>query len=893
MSEPWHELSIDDVLKRLNTSKDGLSEEEAKKRLKTYGLNVLEKEREISRIKIFLNQFKSILVIVLIIATIFSMIIGEIIDAVVIITIVILNAVLGFFQEYKAEKTIQALEKLTTPEAIVIRSGKRIKVNSASVVPGDIVLLEQGSRVPADLRLIDCVELAIDESMITGESTPVYKNTKPTRSPILAERKNIAWMGTVVTSGRGVGVVIETGMRTEMGRIAKTIQKTTEEETPLQKKLDVFGKNLGMIIVVICIVVAVLGIIRGGPLSGKMITQDLLVNMTITGIALAVAAIPEGLPAVVTITLALGLQRLARHNALIRRLPVVETLGSTTVICADKTGTLTKNEMTVVKVWCWNVCYDVTGKGYDPKGNILLKGKPVKPKSLEDIVKVCVLCNNTSIERTKEGYEIVGDPTEAALLVFAEKYGVNTKSITKAYPRIKEIPFTSERKMMTTIHTHGSEYLVCTKGALERVLPLCTHIYVDGKIKTLTKSIRNRINEENKKLTENALRVLAIACKKTTSLKNKAEKGLVFLGLVGMLDPPREGVKESIELCKKAGIKVVMITGDHKNTAMAIAKKLGILSNGDHVVTGKELDEMSDNELKENIENISVYARVNPEHKVRIVDAFKSKNHIIAMTGDGVNDATALKKADIGIAMGIKGTDVAKEAADMILRDDNFRSIVMAVREGRGIYDNIKKFIQYLLSSNMGEVLIVFMAMLIGFTDPYTGSLIIPLTAIQLLWINLLTDGLPAVALGLDPPSSDIMERKPRDPKEKILSRDMLTDILIVGIIMCIGTLFLFAYNLPSGSVKATTIAFTTVVIFEMVRIQSIRMKFKTSIWSNKKLILAVALSIFLQLLVLYTPLRFMFKTTPIDFMDWLEIILVSLSVLIIMYIKQKVFSSR
>ncbi len=876
----WSELETKKVFEKLKTGEEGLTEEEARERLLKFGPNELEKKKQTSKLEIFLNQFKSVLVLILIFATVFSALIGEILDAAAILVIVILNAIFGFVQEYKAEKTIETLKKLTSPEAVVIREGKPRKIPSKELVLGDIVVLEEGSRVPADLRLFEVIDLRTDESMITGESVPVTKKTEPTRSEVLAERKNIAWTGTIVVGGRGKGIVVETGMQTEMGRIAKKIQEP-QEQTPLQKKLDVFGKNLGIIILVICALVAGIGIFRESILTGKPLTTDVITSMIITGIALAVAAIPEGLPAVVTITLALGLQRLARHNALMRRLPAVETLGSTTVICSDKTGTLTRNEMTVKKIYCGNNIIEVTGEGYIPKGGFLIqnnKTDPKKTKTLSLLLTSSALCNNAVLDKKQNS--IIGDPTEGALIVLAEKAGFTKEYLEKAYPRVNEIPFSSERKMMTTVHKIRNGFLVCSKGAPEKILPLCK----------LSQKEKDKILKTNEELAKQALRVLAVAYKETKNRKNP-EKDLVFLGLVGMIDPPRKEVKKSIEECKKAGIRVIMITGDHKNTAEAIAKEIGISGKS---ITGEELEKLSESRFQKIVDNIGICARVNPEHKVKILDALKSKNHIVAMTGDGVNDAPALKKADIGIAMGKKGTDVAKEASDMILRDDNFTSIVKAVKEGRGIYDNIKKFIQYLLSSNLGEVLIVFIAMLIGFTNPETGALVLPITAIQLLWINLLTDGLPALALGVDPPAEDIMQRPPRDPKEKILSRGMLINIILVGIIMCIGTLSLFAYNLESGATKAVTVAFTTIVMFEMIRIESVRMKFKTKLLSNKKLIIAVLASVLLQIMVVYLPFfQPVFQTTALDFGDWIEILGVASTVFALMWIKQKMFPSR
>lgn len=896
--ENWHELEAKDTLKRLRSSENGLGEEEAESRLRKFGYNELRKEKGISRIEIFVSQFKSFLILILIAATIFSALVGEVIDAIAIIVIVILNAIFGFVQEYKAEKTIEALKKLTSPEAVVIREGKERRISSKLLIPGDIVLLEGGSRVPADIRIIRESELKVDEAILTGESVPVSKDPGVMKNVPLAERKNLVFTGTLVTYGRGMGVVVETGMKTEIGKIAKVVQKAEEEPTPLQRKLDVFGKRLGVIILVICAMVVGIGIARGGPLTGQPITESLLITMVIMGIALAVAAIPEGLPAVLTITLALGLQRLAKHNALIRKLPAVEALGSTTIICADKTGTLTKNEMMISGIWFPDEMIEATGEGYKPEGKFLLNKREIDSKTrqtLSTILRTGTLCTNATIE-TNEKHGIIGDPTEGAIVVAAKKIGFDKADLEKKYRRVEEIPFSSERKMMTTINsTPEGKMISCVKGATEVILELCEKIMIEGKVKKMNKEWKQKILSENHEMTNRALRVLAIAYKEMERRdKKSAEKGLTFLGLVGMMDPPREEAIESVKLCKEAGIKVVMITGDHKNTAVAIAKEIGLMEEKSRVLRGPEMESMSDEEFEKIVEDIAVYARVDPLHKVRIVDALKKKGEIIAMTGDGVNDAPALKKADIGIAMGIKGTDVAKEASDMILRDDNFTSIVMAVHEGRSIYDNIKKFIRYLLSSNMGEVLIVFLAILIGFQDPSTLSIIIPITAIQLLWINLLTDGLPALALGVDPPSPGIISRPPRDPEEKILTRSMFSDILFFGILMCIGTLFLFTLHLPSGGTKAITIAFTSIVMFEMVRVQSVRTKYKIGVFSNKKLIIAIAISILLQIIIIYTPFfQPIFETTSLAMIEWGEIIIASGVIFIIMWVKNKIIKEK
>jgi Ca2+-transporting ATPase len=890
----WHKKTATQVLQELNTSEAGLSSGEAAARLKRYGPNELRGKRGPGPVSIFLNQFKGFLIAILVAATIFSALIGEAIDALAIIIIVILNAIFGFVQEYKAEKTMAALKRMTAQEATVVRNGMEARIPSRFLIPGDIVILEQGSRVPADMRLLEVVNIKLDEAALTGESVPVNKLTAPVEEAALTDVKNMAWAGTTVTYGRARGVVTETGMSTQVGRIAHIVQEAGEELTPLQKKLDTFGKRLGALILAICAAVVLLGIIRSGPLAGLPITQELLVAMIITGVALAVAAIPEGLPAVVTITLALGLQRLSKHNALIRKLPAVEALGSTTIICTDKTGTLTKNEMTITQIWHSGKTVEVTGEGYSPTGKFLFRGREFAPSmdaALKSILRSGALCNNAKLIKEKGSWSIIGDPTEGSLVVAAAKAGLDEKALSKRR-RLKEFPFSSERKMMSVI-TRSDRTWLHAKGAPETILSLSTHVLRNGQRARLTQRERRSILDANLEMTGRALRVLAVAARpvRASADQRQAESGLTFLGLVGMIDPPREGVREDIELCRRAGIKVVMITGDHGNTAVAIARQLN-LSEGDVVaLTGEELNKLSDSELIAAVKETSVYARVNPEHKVRIVEALRKKGHIIAMTGDGVNDAPALKKADIGVAMGIKGTDVAKEASDMVLSDDNFSSIVMAVQGGRAIYDNIKKFIQYLLSSNVGEVLVVFLAILIGFTDPATGAIIIPVTAIQLLWINLLTDGLPALALGVDPPAPGIMERPPRSPREKILSRGMLTDIWAVGAIICIGTLFLFWLNLPGGAALAVTVAFTTLVMFEMVRVQSVRVKYRIGLFSNMKLILAMAISIALQLFVIYTPLlQPVFNTTALGGMEWLEIIAVSSTVMIIMWLKDRLF---
>ena len=872
----------------------GLKEGEAKSRLDEYGINEITRKRKISKLRIFLDQFTSPLVIILVIATILSAFIGEMLDALVILIILVFNAVFGFFQEYRAEKTIEALKKLTAPEAVVVREGKTKRIPSNLLVPGDFVVLEQGAKVPADVRITKEVELKIDESSLTGESVSVSKCMEVIKCKTLAEMANMAFMGTVVTHGRGYGVVVNTGMKTEIGKIAKMVEEAGEQTTPLQKRLADFARKLGLIIIAISLIIITIGILRGHALM-EMIT---------TGIALAVAAIPEGLPAVVTITLAIGLKKLAKHKALIKKLPAVESLGSTSVICADKTGTLTKNEMTVRKVWYKDRLIEVTGKGFEPTGDFLFDEKRIDPsedKSLTLLLRTSVFCSNAQLEQD-ESWSIIGDPTEGALVVMAAKAELKKKTLEKNHPRLHEIPFTSERKMMSTVNRTEKKNILYAKGAPETILSFCTKIYENGRVRALSRNEKKTILEINQNLSNEALRVLAFAYREVKiknfedpdeKLDKKIERDLVFIGLAGMIDPPRPDVEENIMLCKKAGIKAVMITGDHKNTALAIAKEIGMLEEGDRALTGAELDSISDEKLTEMVEHISVYARVDPKHKVRIVNAFRKKGHIIAMTGDGVNDAPALKNADIGIAMGISGTDVAKEASHMILADDDFSNIVRAVEGGRQIYDNIKKFIYYLLSSNIGEVLVILLAMLI-FVDP-SGNSLLPLLAVHLLWINLVTDGPPALALGIDPPSPDLMSRPPRDPKEKILSKGAIRFLAMIGVIMTVGTLGVFWWGLAFGLDKARTLAFTTLVtyeIFNVINCRSLKYSmFRIGLFSNRKLIYAIMASIILQLLVIYVPaIQMGFKTVALGIFDWFVIVAVSSTVLIITQLKIKLF---
>jgi len=885
----FYTKEADSVLLELKTSKDrGLSNEEAEVRLHEYGLNVLQEEKGMSAFKIILDQFKSPLIWILIAATAISLFLHEYIDAGVIGAIVILNAVLGFFQEYRAERAIEALRKMASPKAKVIREGQEVEIESRYLVPGDILVLETGDKIPADARLFEIHALETQEAALTGESTPVIKVLKPfhLNTPV-ADRSNMTYFGTVVTKGRGKAIVVGTGMKTEFGKIAKLIQEAAPEATPLQKQLKNLGKWLGLAVIAVAVVVFAAGLIR------EAITNTLdfgiIQKLFLVAIALAVAAIPEGLPAVVTISLGLGVQRMVKRNALIRKLPSVETLGSVNVICSDKTGTLTKNEMTVRKIWVGDKLYDVTGSGYAPDGAFVLDNRMVTPdEDLKKLLLVGNLCNDSKVAEEEGKRKVIGDPTEGCLLVSAEKAGIKKSETDKEYPRLDEIPFSSERKCMTTINNVYEKKVALTKGAPDIILQLCDRILINGKVERLSRNKIKEIMDMNEKLASQALRVLGFAYKEIKEVK-EAEKNMVFIGLQAMIDPPREEVKEAIQKCKTAGIKVVMITGDHKTTAVAIAKELGIEGRA---ITGQELDKFIDVDFAKQVDFIGVYARVNPEHKIKIVSALKKKGYYVAMTGDGVNDAPALKQADMGIAMGITGTDVSKEASDMILTDDNFASIVNAIEEGRNIFDNIRKFVIYLLSSNSGEVMIILLSMLIG--------LPLPLIAVQILWINLITDGAPATALGVEPAEPGTMQRPPRKHGEHVVTKKRFIWMLLIGLIMTLGTLGIFVYallasgwtwgvsldigNPPHYYLYAMTLAFITLMLFQLfnvinckeLRISSIRQFF-----SNKWLLGAIGLSLVLKFAVIYIPFfNRLFSTVPLSIGDWIVSIAVASSVL-------------
>jgi Ca2+-transporting ATPase len=888
MADNWFKMELREVAARLGVDlESGLSEKEAQYRLHQYGYNQLREKKKISALQTFLAQFKDFMVLVLIAATLVSGLLGEYADAITILAIIIINAVLGFIQERRAEKSLEALKKLTAPEAAVIREGEQATISARELVPGDIVLLETGDRIPADIRLVNSVNMEADESLLTGESVPVKKKIEiPQGEKIgVGDQKNMAFSGTVITRGRGKGVVIATGMKTEMGQIAGLMQEVEEEDTPLQKRLAQLGKWLVALCLVISAIVVGMGIYQG---------KDLF-QMFLAGVSLAVAAIPEGLPAVVTIALAIGVQRMIRCNAIIRKLPAVETLGCATVICSDKTGTLTQNEMTVRQVWVNNQFLEISGQGYDPKGEFFDSEAGLRVKEGFELTKaltICALCNNSTLRKSttiigglfrrsksERDWNIVGDPTEGALLVLGAKGGIWREQLEKNLYRVDEFPFDSDRKRMTVVYRDengAKEALV--KGAPDIMLSLCDKILINGQIRPLTNHWKDLIREQNSQMANQALRVLAMACRPlnpgTILEPDKVERELTFVALAGMIDPPRSQAKKAIQVCNKAGIKTVMITGDHHLTAMAVARELGMVGEKARVVTGEKLENMPDREFEEIVYEVAVYARVSPKHKLRIVKALKRQGHVVAMTGDGVNDAPAVKEADIGISMGKTGTDVTKEASAMILSDDDFATIVAAVEEGRGIYDNIRKFIRYLLSCNVGEVLVMFLAAL--------GGLPLPLLPIQILWVNLVTDGLPAMALGVDNKDPDVMSRKPRSPKESVFSQGLGTKIMLRGMQIAVGTLVVFVLGLViSGNdlALARTMAFTTLVFSQLFHVFECKSErhtvFETGIFSNMYLAGAVLMSTTMQLAVIYLPFfQAVFKTVPLSGLEWTIILL-------------------
>ena len=831
----YHAQSAAEVISLLKTSEQGLTSSQAEQKIYAYGFNELKKVAGPSPLKIILSQFASPLVWILVVAIIISLFLRERIDALVIGIIVIINTILGFIQEYKAEKAIDALKKLSSPKARVFRDGKEILIESRRLVPGDVIVIREGDFIAADARLIQANSLKIEQASLTGESQAAGKSTAALDSATaLADRSNMVYSSTLAVSGNGQAVVTATGMDSEIGRIAALIQESPETTTPLQKKLRQLGAYLTIAVIAVAAITFLAGVLRG---------QDWSV-MILTAIALAVAAIPEGLPAVITVSLALGVQKMIQRHALVRKLPAVETLGSVTVICTDKTGTLTHNQMTVKKILANHAVYDVSGSGYSANGEFLINSRKASTKELELLLKSGVYCNNSRLEMQQQARKVIGDPTEAALLVSAEKAGIKNLSLK----RVKEIPFSAERKMMTTIHQQGDKIISFSKGAVEIILEKCDKILINGKIRRLERSDLKNIYSNNESFAKEALRVLAFAYNDKLTAKDNAEQNMTFLGLQAMIDPPREEVKESIKKCQAAGIRVIMITGDHLLTAQAIAAKLNLEGKA---VTGREL---AAEKIDRIIEDTNIFARVEPVQKLDLI--------------------AALKKADIGISMGLIGTDVAKEASDIILTDDNFASIVNAIEEGRTIFDNIRKFVNYLLSSNLAEILVIFLALLLG--------LPLPLTVLQILWINLVTDGLPAIALTADPAEKEIMSRPPRPPKENIISKEVGADVIILGTLMAAMALLLFFLYRNSPLAKAQTIVFTALVVFEITRLELIRARYKLPIFSNMYLLAAVAISLALQLLLLYTPLGKFFGVVKLEAADWLFILAAMLAIVII-----------
>ncbi len=892
----WHTLDVDETLRYLATPPDkGLSEKEAKKRMREYGENKLAEAPPTSFLALLWEQFNNFVVILLLVAAIISAALGDWIEATAIMTIVVLNAILGIVQEKRAEQALKALRQLAAPEANILRDGHRITVPAHALVPGDIVFLEAGNYVPADVRLLDAVNLQIDESALTGESVPVQKNAdiRLEKDIPLGDRKNTAFMGTLVTYGRGKGVVVNTGMQTQIGLIAEMLQSVDQEQTPLQKKLDELGKVLGWSSLAVCGIVFIVGWMRG--------TNPL--DMFLIAVSLAIAAVPEGLPAVVTISLALGMREMIRHNALIRKLSSVETLGSATVICSDKTGTLTQNEMTVTEIAVDGDTVTVTGTGYNPVGQFLKDGKPVnlakEHPSILTALWVGALNNDASLEVSgtangEKTYRMIGDPTEGALIVAAAKAGASASPLNKAYPRIQEIPFDSEKKRMITVHivqdpkpedispfydeNKREWYIVAEKGAPDIVLQHCT-FYQDkhDNAVPLTDEIRRKIIATNDDMTKRSLRVLGVAYRVAQVIddnqngkleQEELEHQLIFAGLVGMIDPARPEVLPALKKAKNAGIRTVMITGDFPNTAKSIAEEIHLLQKNHHVLTGKELDTLSDEDLKKHVKTTDVFARVSPKHKVRIVQALRANGEVVAMTGDGVNDAPSIKQADIGVAMGITGTDVAKETADMVLTDDNYASIVAAVEQGRVIYSNIRKFVYYLLSCNLAEIATIFLATLFGLPSP--------LTAIQLLWLNLVTDGAPALALGVEKGDPDIMERPPRPSEEPIINKAMRAGIIIQTIAITTVTLaaYLIGLKIFKNQEIAETMAFVTLSFSELLRAFTARSEnypiLRIGIFSNKSMNWAILSSVVLLLAVVYIPfLGPIFNTFPLGLAQW------------------------
>lgn len=870
----WYEHSAQNIESLTKTDLNaGLTERQAEQRLAEYGLNELDEQERPSALLVFLEQFKDFMVVVLLAATLISGLLGEYIDAITILLIVLINGVLGFFQERKAEKSLEALKELSAPQMTVLRDGVWRRVPAKEVVFGDVVKFESGDRIGADVRLIRANGLTVEESALTGESVAVEKRSEAIVGEELSvgDQQNMVFMGTMVARGSAAGVVVGTGMNTEMGKIAGLLQDENTLMTPLQRRLEQLGKILITVSLGLTALVVVMGVLEG---------QDLY-KMFLAGVSLAVAAIPEGLPAIVTVALALGVQRMIKKRALVRRLPSVETLGCATVICSDKTGTLTQNKMTVTRLWSGGKMWEVTGSGYDPTGDFYENNRKINVddrKSLKQLLTFGMLCNNAEITMDRKEYVVNGDPTEGALAVVAIKAGLTREALAREFRVVREFPFDSERKMMTVvIETKNGERFAVTKGAPDVVLTRCRELLWFDKQERMTRGYKDRIQAEVETMGKGALRTLAVAFRpvrqgEAIASENEAERNLTFIGLQGMIDPPRVEVKEAIRECQGAGIRTVMITGDHAVTATAIAEELNMLPPGGQVMDGRTLGKLSVNDLQEVIDNVYVFARVSPEHKLKIVKALQQKGHVVAMTGDGVNDAPAIKSANIGISMGRTGTDVAKEASSLILSDDNFATIRAAIKEGRNIYENIRKFIRYLLASNVGEILAMLFAMIL--------ALPLPLVPIQILWVNLVTDGLPAMALGMDAPERDLMKRPPRPQNEGVFARGLGWKIVSRGFLVGASTLAVFMIVLnahPDDLRAAQTAAFATLVMAQLIHVFDCRCErsiFERNFLGNPYLVGAVLSSVLLLLLVIYyEPLQSVFRTKPLTPVGWLLVL--------------------
>ena len=910
----WHAMSEDAAIAALNSNADvGLTSAEAKKRIEIHGHNELEEKPPPTFWERLWEQLTDFIVLILIASAIISFILGvseyresgeiiEFIESGAIVAIVVLNAAIGIIQDSKAEEALAALKKMAAPDAHVVRDGSRVTVPARELVPGDMVVLEAGSIVPADLRLIQSMNLKAEEASLTGESVPVNKSAKHVLSPEsgLGDQHNMAFMSTTITYGRAQGIVVATGMKTTIGQIAEMIQSVEDEDTPLQKKLDQLGKTLGIGSLIVCGLVFVVAIVRAW-FDGEAITFVLLKDFFMLAVSLAIAAVPEGLAAVVTICLALGMQEMVKRHALIRKLPAVETLGAATVICSDKTGTLTQNQMTTTRIWADGKMFEVTGKGYNPDGVFKFEGTELrnldKYAALQATVWGGTLCNDAILEKhTETEYRMVGDPTEGAMVVAGAKVGYWREKLEGQYPRVNEIPFDADRKRMCTIHDLESaekenlsplsgggtkNYIAVVKGAPDLVLAQCSQILTDNGPVNLTDAMREKVMAANKAQASQALRVLAVAYRPLSEVASEpqpqdVEVDLVFAGLMGMIDPARPEVVPAIQKAMGAGLRTIMVTGDYADTAAAIATEIGILREGHEVISGAELEAMSDEELRQRVDHTDVFARVSPKHKMRIVAALRDRNNIVAMTGDGVNDAPALKQADIGVAMGITGTDVTKQTADMVLTDDNYVSIVSAIEQGRVIYSNIRKFVYFLLSCNVAEIMILFLATIFGWAPP--------LTAIQLLWLNLLSDGAPALALGLEKGDPDLMDRAPRPPDEPVINREMTMGVVIQTIAITSSVLSAYWLGLnffskqahTNPTITAQTMSFVTLVMSELFRAYTARSEryplLKLGVFTNKFMQYAIGFSVFMLLIVVYIPIEAVneiFNTTPITLMEW------------------------